>query len=199
MTCARVRESLPLFVEGDLTAAEASSLGAHLAGCAACREEEAAFRASQAFLKEVPTPVFDETFHADVRRAVRLRISAEAETRRRFAFVRLWATLAATAAAILVAFLLVRRPQHETTFAARPTPAPAAPEAPAVAQTPAVLAPAVPAASVAAHPHSHRPALARHAPRPATDIPRVTRIEMRTANPNVRLIWLANAGDAAPI
>lgn len=50
MTCERIEELLPLYVEGDISGDDRRLLEAHLEGCAACRESLAASRSIEAAL-----------------------------------------------------------------------------------------------------------------------------------------------------
>lgn len=209
MSCTTCRELLPLFVESDLRPDETAPLHAHLAACAACREEEEGLRASQAFWKGAPEPELGETFHADVRRAVRTRIAREVEEKearsRRWSFLRAWGALAGAAAALALVFLLVDRPATPPPrLAAAPT---SRPVATAPVPAPAVAAVAPERVASASVPLVRRGVRRRRTlePRsvpPEENVPtlaRVTRIEMTTENPNVRIIWVANAAETTPL
>ena len=196
MKCRKVRELLPLYVEEDLSPKHARSIRLHLATCALCREEEAAFLASQAFWKETPAPAFDQVFHADVRRAVRLKIDQKnADRARWWGIVRTrGAALAmAAAAATGIAFLEIHRTAPPPRLITGPTPAPLAWPAPSP------LAVADSRSEPESHATRHAIPRLRRAETAVSALSRVTRIEMRTNNPNVRIIWLAKVSDAAPI
>jgi hypothetical protein len=57
MTCEEVRERLDAWVAGELDAGEAALVEAHLASCAACRDEEAAWRDLRARTAALPRSI----------------------------------------------------------------------------------------------------------------------------------------------
>ncbi len=173
MTLRHVVDQLPLWVEGDLRAQEAAAVEAHLAACAECRAEAEAFRQSQAWLKEDGAPFTAEDREA-LRHAVLVRAQAPAESRKSW-----WAVgLTALAAASLLIILF--RPQPLPSVGALP---PARPVAPS--PIPIVPAPVKPIRLA-----RHRPI---HPPLDEEAGPGASRIEIQTANPQIRIIWLARA------
>ena len=68
MTCEQVREQFPDYLTGEIASATMAGLDAHLAGCAACREEWTTLSAIWAKLaslpEEEPSPTSEARFHA---------------------------------------------------------------------------------------------------------------------------------------
>lgn len=187
MICRQVQDQLPLWVEADLPAAVLAAVADHLQQCAACQTRAEALRASQAWLKDPEPPPFDLADRARLRREVMARIRAEAP--RKTAFLRPRPLLAA--AAVLLALLgtgLVHfLPQAPAP--ARPALAQASPRQVPIPEPP-ILPAAVPARPIP-RPHlAHRPSPSA---RSIEAEPAVTRIELQTDNPQVRIIWLAQA------
>jgi hypothetical protein len=179
MTCLRVLNQLPLWVEGDLPGPEAAALATHLARCGPCREAAEALRASQAWLRQGPPPPFTEADHAQVRRQVLDRIRAEAKpVPFRIRRASLWA--AACGLFVLGLSLRFPRPQVPPLPSHRPLLAQQGPPAPAELQAPPR--------------RKARPARAAPPPAPSS----VSRIELQTSNPQIRIIWLARSRDTAP-
>jgi putative zinc finger protein len=187
MRCTDVETLLPLHAGGDLEHPEAADVVRHLSACARCAASSREHARSRAWLVEAARGAeraLDESFHADVRRTVllELRLRRAPGEARRARGLRWLAPALAAAAAVLLAVLAVRpRP------VVREAPAP-----PGVVSTAPRPEPPVVARTRAEEP---RPA-ARPRRRRATSavVPaRVTRIEMQTPNPNVRIIWLARA------
>lgn len=175
MTMPHVLDQLPLWVEGDLDAQGMAAVEAHLTLCAACRAEAEAYRESQAWLREEAAP-----FTAADRETLRHAVFARIPPRRRGSVGTVWiAGLAA--AALAFAFL---RP--------RPSPRPA--------QEASVL-PRAPRAAPSARPPLPAPLsrVARRRPLEPVLAPAVgagpgpARIEIQTQNPQIRIIWLAQA------
>lgn len=80
MNCARARKALSRRLDGELEPALRARLDEHLAGCAACRETDAAWREAGRLLREEPVRAPPaEVMWADVRRAIR-QLPAREET-----------------------------------------------------------------------------------------------------------------------
>ena len=73
MTCRDWEERIALHAGGDLPAAEAAEIEAHLAGCEGCRGAAAAYGAGMEFLREAHREPLAEAHYA----AVRARVLAE--------------------------------------------------------------------------------------------------------------------------
>ena len=70
MSCDKFEPLIALYVENDLTAAEAQAVDSHLAGCDDCREFAAEMRESQAALKALRTEFVDDAVLLQVRAEV---------------------------------------------------------------------------------------------------------------------------------
>jgi hypothetical protein len=123
MTCERVNERLDDYLDGELGEAEFQEVELHLAGCAACREEERGLRAVIALAAAAPP-------RQEPPRDLWPDIAAEITARRRFVLLRsaasrpslAWAAGLAAAAAVVVAVWVVPRGQSPAPVAAGPTP-----------------------------------------------------------------------------
>jgi anti-sigma factor RsiW len=175
MNCSDWEERVALHAGGDLPPAEAAEVERHLRECAACQVLASGFEQSLALLREAHNePLAPAHFSA-----VRARVVAELEQKRRPLWAWAWSFgLAAAAVALLV------------TLALRPgrTPERRAPVV-AVNHPPVVVAhePAV-----ATPPH---PRVARRAARPivpdAPD-PEPLIVKLQTDDPNVVIYWIAD-------
>lgn len=200
MKCEEAGTLLALRAGGDLLEKDLERLTTHLESCAGCRPLGEELAASFAWTKAPAAPLVSEADYAAMRREVWRRIEAGgAKSAAPFAGGRLVLTAAGLFAAALAAVLLVRRTPRESTpvAAVRPSataaaaPSPGREEASAAATpapAPLVTAPVRVAAS------NSRP---RVRPRPpaVSGESAVERIEFRTANPNVRIIWLVKKGE----
>lgn len=186
-----VLDQLPLWVEGDLSPEAAAAVDRHLAGCPACREAADRLRQSQAWLREALASPFDAADQDQLRQTVMERIRTEPlpGAARRAA---LTPALLAAAAVLVVAVLTWNRPQGKA------APNPVAGSAPGSATgTPEVPAPAQPLPprlQLARAAHAQAQPQARLRPDSAP-LPRgePARIEFQTADPTIRIIWLAQA------
>ncbi len=176
-----VLEHLPLWVEGDLVAAAKVQVDRHLERCPTCKAAAEALRESQDWLKTPDEVPFNVEERAALRASVMGRLR-NTERPSRILRLRPYA-LTAAAAAGLVIFL--------TTYIRRP-PVVLRMEAPrpAVAEVQAGVAPQTVTASTA-----RLPRIARHRPVSRPDpLPTgsgLSRIELQTQNPQIRIIWLA--------
>jgi anti-sigma factor RsiW len=185
-----VLDQLPLWVEGDLSTADLTVVEGHLTECPTCQAAAERLRTSQAWLREALAPPFDASDEGALHRAVmaQLRVETTAKPTRRLALRR--GLLVACAASLLIATLIWRR------------------ERSAVASAPGIPAPMAALRPGAEPTQEASPRLAHHDPartlppptRPRTvvapaDSPpeEPARIEFQTADPNIRIIWLARA------
>ncbi|HJQ24068.1 MAG TPA: zf-HC2 domain-containing protein [Blastocatellia bacterium] len=76
MNCRRIEELIPLYVEDDLGEKSASDVRTHLQSCAACRALAAEYEASQAWLRAAEAPDFDEGFVDTIRAGVMRELAA---------------------------------------------------------------------------------------------------------------------------
>lgn len=180
---AHVLERLPLWVEGDLEAPEASAVQSHLEGCPACRAAAEALRESQAWVRTVDPAPFSPAERLALRASVLTQIRQEGRPSR----IRALRPYVLAAAAVLVLLVTTRF---------RSTPSVSAPET----SRPATITPThVPAATtLQASPRPVRIAHRKPAPDP-DPIPAgssLSRIELQTSNPQIRIIWLAKCEPA---
>ena len=180
-----VLDQLPFWVGGDLDESELAAVEAHLSQCPACSQAAEEFKVVQAWLQEDQAASFGEADRTRLRHNVMTALSAEARPASRRLRVRRGLL---AAAALLVAGLGWRLEHSETA----PIPAPSKAKQTAVTPT-------LPAnesrPTVAAAPNS-APRLRRiqpHTESPPGPEAGPTRIEFQTADPNVRIIWLAQA------
>jgi len=177
-----VLDQLPLWVGGDLDAAGLAAVNRHLDQCAECRSAAQDLRVSQDLLREAATSPFEVSDRERLRRQVMAQVRAEPAAKPVRRLIPRSALLAAGAASLLLATLLWR--QSPAVAVPQPTAAPGAPQHPpqpsptmAVRQVPPPL-------------HTRRPA----ASPPETPSPGgPARIEFQTADPTIRIIWLAQS------
>jgi hypothetical protein len=70
MNCRRIKDLIPLFVEGDLDAGIMNDVSLHLHDCAICSEMVQEYSASQAWLRTYEMPEFDNAFFMDLKQSV---------------------------------------------------------------------------------------------------------------------------------
>ncbi len=80
MNCRKAEQLIPLFVEADLDAAEMLQVTEHLAICDACRSLVTEYQASQLSLHAAALPTFDEAMLAEMRCAVQREIACPSNT-----------------------------------------------------------------------------------------------------------------------
>jgi len=173
-------DQLPLWVEGDLDAASLAAVEHHLAQCPDCASAAGDLRASQDLMRETMTSPFDASDRERLRRRVMAQVRTKAASRPVLRLLPRATLLAACAASLLLAILLGR-------------------------QKPAVAIPELRPAPTAPHPHSPQPPptmavrrglLPLRIREPAAsprEAPHATRIEFQTADPTIRIIWLAQS------
>jgi predicted anti-sigma-YlaC factor YlaD len=179
-----VLDLLPLWVEEDLPRETAAAVEVHLVECPACREAADRLRQSQTWLREALASPFVAVDQDRLRQAVMDRIRTEplGAPTRRFA-----PALLAAAAVLMVVVLTWNRPQGKA------NPLSAVGSAP-MTETASPAHPLPPRLELAKA--SHPQAQAHSRPRPdSTALPQgePTRIEFQTADPTIRIIWLAQA------
>lgn len=218
MNCTHVSEMLPLYITGDLPADKTGPIAGHLRICQDCRSLAAEFAADRDWLQQAAAPAFDEDFYDGLRSGVWNRIDAEA-ARPKF-WQRLlpeWNWRPVTAIAVAVLLLVVfsaialRRGTNsgleidppQPVAVVNPTPMPTLePPRPVVipkkrrpqpkTATPAIPLPVAP---------ENRPALGNIAETTIggkeieTKEIQMMRIEIQTADPNIKIIWLTPKGD----
>ena len=119
MICRDWEERIALHAGGDLPAAEAAELRAHLAGCEGCRGAAALYGADLELLREAHREPLEEAHYA----AVRARVLAELGRNRRPVWRWMWVggLVAAAAAAVLLLWpRAVQTPERIEIAAIRP-------------------------------------------------------------------------------
>lgn len=179
MTQPHVRDLLPLWVGGDLPQAHCAEVEAHLASCAACRAEAEALAGARAWLQADPDPPFGAADGEALRRAVLAQLASRPPRRVRPLRSVLFGLAASLGLLGLGWGLLTRRTQ--------PVGAPPEPQA-------AQVLPETPEPPAPVSPGPRRVALRRTLPAPASGS--LARMHFQTEDPNIRIIWLAQAAPA---
>lgn len=177
-----VLPQLTLWVEGDLDAASLAAVEHHLAQCPDCASAAGDLRASQDLLREATTSPFEASDRARLRWQVMAQVRSEAAPRPVRRLLPRAALLAACAASLLLTVFLWR--QAPAMSVPPPMPDPRATQQPLL-QPPALAVRQIPAPPITRGPA----ALAREAPPPLGP----ARIEFQTADPTIRIIWLAQS------
>jgi len=177
-----VLPQLPLWVDGDLDAASLAAVEHHLVQCPDCREAAESLRASQNLLREAMVPPFGVSDRERLRRQVMAQVRAETPAKPVRRLLPRAALLAACAASLLLTVFLWRR--NPAVIVQHPAAVPNTPRHP---QQPP------PAVAVRQDSPLHHTlgslAPLREAPPPLGP----ARIEFQTADPTIRIIWLAQS------
>lgn len=130
-SCRKVRGQLPWFAGGELAAADAAAVRAHLCACQPCRTEASALVRSVRALRaanDAVLPGVDDAFFARSHRAVLARVAAEADAAGGTAASRAprlrWLPRVAAAAALFAFGLWLARPAQVPSLLERPAVAP---------------------------------------------------------------------------
>ncbi|NWJ40203.1 MAG: zf-HC2 domain-containing protein [Geothrix sp.] len=177
-----VLDQLPLWVEGDLDATDRTAVDHHLAQCPDCRSAAEDLRASQIQLREAMASPFDAADRERLRHQLMAQVRAETAAKPPRRLIPRSALLAACAASLLLTVFLWR--QGPTIAVPQPTAAPRAPRQPP--QPPSTMA----VRQDPPTPHTRGPAAS---PREASPAAGPARIEFQTADPTIRIIWLAQS------
>lgn len=190
MTTHHVLDQLPLWVEGDLSGPESEAVRAHLSLCDSCRAAEERLRTSLVWLREAMEPPFGTSDREHLRRAVmdEIRKAPSRPSIRRF--VVRPALLAACAASLLMATLIWRQERGNPAQVPRPEALPA-PKVMAIAPQPDLRPTQALREATRLAQTSRRMPLAQNTESPPQAEP--ARIEFQTADPTIRIIWLARA------
>ncbi len=182
MNCETVMALLPLWIEGDLDSSGAGALATHLDRCEPCRAAATALRESQTWLRRGAEPPFGPADFSALRAEVMTVVRQEPAPRsaRRRYLVPL-----AMASAAVAAISLHHRPVRSMPSAQPANVVPEPPQAPPVASR------------KVAGPPPHPPRAKPIAPA-APEAPAISRIEYQTADPTIRIIWLAQADRPGP-
>ncbi len=221
MNCQKTEQLIPLFVEADLDAVAMQQVTTHLEACDSCRHLAAEFQASQASLRALALPRFDEAVFAPMRTAVQHEIAHPTNMSwlaLRWPRKLVWATAAACLALGGFAFYRQLLSVPETKQVAvredRQDSAPSSAHASRAIETvPRAVASQRPTRKPSPHPTAlitargtvpapstaepvtatPSPALAvtasSGAATPAAE-PEMLRMEIHTADPNIKIIWL---------
>jgi putative zinc finger protein len=199
MTCERSRKLLALRERDVLSPRQARHVAAHLEGCEGCRALQRELARSRRWIESAPAPPLAEEDFAAMRRGVWRGIEARGLNSRRRASVSRSLAFAATglfAAAFGVMWLARRAPEPAIETLAPSTAPPLAAALPERSSAGTTVRPAATEAASSAAPAAPAARMARAARRRAAPArePAFSRIEFRTANPNVRVIWLVEKG-----
>jgi hypothetical protein len=197
MTCERWGKLLALQQEGALSSRDACRVAEHLEGCGRCRALQRELVQSRHWIESAPAPIFAEEDFAAVRRGVWREIQARRLHSRRGASTarnRAFAAAGLAAAVLGVIWLARRAPEPALERLASPAAAPHAASLPAPSSAGASGRPAAPAVASVVSAPAARVARAARRRRAALGEAAFSRIEFRTANPNVRVIWLVEKG-----
>ncbi len=197
MHCREAKNLMPLYAGADLPAEEARLVTDHLRSCAACRDLLADFEASRGWLQEQAAAPLDDSFLAGMRAGVRQEIARPGRWTNWFEWPA-WLLRPRFALASLTTLLLIAASIWVMT---RQETAPPTPEVVRQNDRPEETTPPteVKIARVRSAKTRAR-AVKRAIPRPVKSeemvagietAPAMTRIEFQTADPTIRIIWLA--------
>lgn len=197
MQCREAQNLMPLHAANDLPAGQAERMADHLRACAGCRDYQAKFEASRAWLLEQASLSIDEAFLAEIRAGVRREMTRSprwVDWVKRLTFTPIPRFVMAAAILLIVAIVWLMSRQHSV--------APVIPPPEVVEhQHRGEVTPSPTEVKMAQNkPNKSRPrARKREILRPEGMVagnepaPEMTRIEFQTADPNIRIIWLTPA------
>ncbi|MGH9843590.1 MAG: anti-sigma factor family protein [Blastocatellia bacterium] len=214
MQCTLAEKLIPLFVSNDLPDDQMKTLCAHLDCCATCRQLAAEFSESQNWLRIFAAPAFDEAIFDDLRAGLAREMAGNEPRPRwfaprwnpRFAFAAAMAAILLTAAFGIYVFR--HQPSLEDKLTIHPEKAPQKNDLPrrpvryGERKRPVARQDNLSARSRSLTlPILQQPPVSQE-PRDvaATDTTKnqeMLRIEMQTADPNIRIIWFAPKADAS--
>jgi len=205
ITCSSVAHWLPLYAGGDLDQEKMDSVGAHLAGCIGCARKALELEEARIWLQSAEVPEFDEETLLQLRHAIRRKVENQKQEIDRWAWLRICLRPAALATATVLlagalAFFLWNRKPSELTRHEVPPPVVKVEKHPYgepggdVASTNTQVRRLTHRLSrrVAQAPRAELPAAERQIAETPVDSPMV-RLEIQTADPNIRIIWLTPA------
>jgi Putative zinc-finger len=192
MICRRAARLLCFDVGGDLDPRRRSAVAEHVAICPACRGFRAELSATLETARSLAVPALEHG-REELRRRVWREIQKDrdrANTRNAERFRLVIAAAGCSAAILLFLRFLASRPPAEFR--------PVVPHAvsPAIAWAPVPAGPARESAPTLPAPALPKTALASRPPADARESGGITRIEFRTPDPQVRIIWFV--GQQAP-
>jgi anti-sigma factor RsiW len=197
MNCTRIVRWLPLYASTDLSDSQAAQVSAHLAQCEACADLANEYVATREWVQGTAAPSFDETFYADLRYAVRQELAAQ-PVRAAWSW---WWKPCAIAVALLLMMILFQMKGVPPSDIVNTHVSPQQPDAVRTPMPPTnVFAqtqkPRVPLrkqgrALRIKQEEKEMTAAAMTTPVMASEVePMMSRIEIQTADPNIRIIWL---------
>ncbi|NOT63235.1 MAG: zf-HC2 domain-containing protein [Acidobacteria bacterium] len=206
MNCTRIAQWLPLYASSDLSDAQSVQVRAHLAQCESCATLADEYAAAREWMQGTGAPEFDETFFAELRYGVRQKLAAQS-VRAAWWTLR-WQPLVVAVALLLLMIFSLRLFQTKgvppTNIAKRhaplqqpeavPTPIPPINE---LAQTQKPRVPWRKHGRALRIKQEEKDTIVATATEPArvdevekVAEPVMSRIEIQTADPNIRIIWL---------
>ncbi len=203
LTCERVSRLAPLFVENDLSVNVFRKVASHVEVCEACRRLVIEFRENGSLMSEAcALPEFGGGFYDEIRHTVLEQIARGAESQNRLFGLR-WIPATSLALALMtaaVAILSLRQAQEVPLHSVSNLPV----------ETRTTLLTDLPPRPVG--PSPRRSAITRRISARPEDLAsrnepirtsslflerastsEVSRIEIQTSNPNIRIIWLASS------
>ncbi len=215
MKCTHIESMLPLFVGEELSPQQADSVRAHLFACQRCSETAARYETSRSWLVTGGKPDFGDRFYDQLRASVWESIEAQRQPVFRFPSW-IWAVSFAVVLLAVAGVLVSRRMSPATkvapVFAAKADPTPQAPEFATGNALQPLKTGVSSETSVVPRPRSKprarllsagrsqdvikvNPLLPRIDSEPAIEVVsqpgiQMQKIEIQTADPNVRIIWL---------
>ena len=221
LNCKRASRNVPLFVTGDLSGDLDREMVNHLAICEECGRLAQEFRESNSLLTEAcALPEFGAQFYDEIRNNVLDKITRDGLSSRprfghRWIFASAFALMLVASAVMFVRWHTARKAPQDlatTTAKADNSASNHEPESPSSPQSqdfsPKIQRPQKPVRRMTlTHPTSQQFQLARNlaaspagpqvSPSERASTSEVSRIEIQTSNPNIRIIWLVAADKRA--
>lgn len=205
VSCKRTMRQIPLYVAGDLTGAPRGEIAKHLAACEGCGQLALEFRENNSLLVEAcAPPEFSDEFYENIRHTV-LREMARDDGISKPLFVRRWIYATAFAITLMAAGLVLLHFRRATSgprqFLAAIAPVSVTTTTLPRGSTPrrATQKPIRRANLARSNSRQIDPVRKSDAPEvasvPSERAPasEVSRIEIQTGNPNIRIIWFTQA------
>ena len=227
LNCKRAARMISLYVAGDLLGAPEREVATHLAACEGCRRLAEEFSESSSLLTAAcAPPEFGAEFYSGIRHAVLGEIASDQMQSKPSLFRPRWLYATAFAAIVIVSgamlqhFVSTRRapPPDVPMVKVEPTSGPTAVPSPRKKHEPPAMrsAPSSDVLALASPRGSSRDLMASQAARDsgtqiepavqsstrvgpvALEASQISRIEIQTADPNIRIIWLSSRESREP-